>query len=339
VDGFNRALNALAGGATTVEGCPGGVRLSGFEVTDYTPTSASAATDGSITFNRGAFMHSGNTTGLSYLGLIGEETAPITLSLGDVENWQDTSKGLSLWGWVVDGSVAGVDMNAYFKVTETDSPPIAHAVELARTEDADLTGAYHWRPIGGASLCEINTRLQNIVSAGGSTRDFYHIAQNYHDAHAGYTHMTFQDFGSVDGKHGAWVPVAGDFNKFDTDNRELKRGTAQTQSQPFPASAFLIPGGGGTYYKLDAVRVVWLEQNYVADVPQPDPVYDSTIELLDGAAVLVSITGEAEYDTDQELDGGQLQLSAASDLSVKIIPATPADQKFMRCILLMRTTE
>lgn len=330
---FSHALNALAGGANAAL-VRKGVRLSGFQVTEYYPVGH--ALGPKLVFNLGAFIQASSSG--DYRGLIAEEKASITVNGADVAAGVE----LTLWGWVNNADVSGVDVNAYYKVTATVSPPISHAVPLAHTKMGDEPGAFHWVPDGGASLLDQSDRIDSIISSGGTTRDFVHVAMNYHAAHPEYLFMTFQDFGSDNGELGTWTPTGGDESKFDTDNRQLKRGVTVTDSLPFDADAFEISDSPGTYYELSSARAIWMCQRYSGDVLLPEPVLDATVSIRNqGGDELITISGPTDYDTDVPIDPvfAPFSLAAPNHMVVRIVPATPADDLFLRCIVLFRVGE
>lgn len=335
---FNGVFNCFAGGIQPNPPSKG-VRISGFDIVEYVPNSG--LNDGHLTFDIGAFVHA-DTSG-SYRGLQVEENAQITIDGTDVAAHGVAGLALTLYGWVNDPSVNGANRDAFFKVAATGSPPVSHAVPLWSTLNGDLEGAYHWSPEGGVGLIDLNTRIDDIVSAGGTTRDFVFTAQNYHAVHSEYQFMAFQDFGGVLGENGIWLPIAGDNPKYDTDNRVLKRGTVVTESAPFEAALFDQATLGdpplGSYFKLAGARAVWLERVYSGDVLQPDPVFDGTVSIVDELdATVLSFSGQAEHDVDKELSL-VVDLAPPKALRIRVEPSDPANSLFMRCIVLLRVVE
>ena len=322
----NLLMNVIAGGI--VEGADYlGVRLSGFTVKAYSPNPG-----GSITFGLGAFIHAGPGSSGDYRGISVEETDDVVLDGADVA----TGTALTLWGWVNDSSISGANENAFYRVTATSSPPVPHAVPLSSTVDGDVAGAYHWVPQGGAGLLEQSARIDAIIDAGGSPRDFHHIALNYHAVRSEYHVMTWCDFGAVDGRLGMWIPSAGDATKFDTDNRQLKMGTTIVVSMPFVSSAFEVTGSPGVYRSLASVRAVWSELDMDGNEPLPTPKYDSVISVLDTAgSPIMSFSGTADFDVDKPISP-LYSLAPPNKISVRIQPANAANRVFMRMVLLGR---
>jgi hypothetical protein len=224
-------------------------------------------------------------------------------------------------------------MNAYFQVTASDSPPIGHAVPLASTILGGTAGAYHWRPVGGVGLIDLNDRIDNLLSGGGTTRDFVVIAQNYQAANSSYAFMTFSDFGGVLGEYGAWIPTPGDEAKYDTDNRQLEQLGASnyTVSLPFDSDIFLKEDL--TYYSLVGVRVLLVAVDETDGVIDPGLVFDSTVSILDQNGIELASIQNDDYDTDVTITSFSLEPPNSIRVKVKCASDT---SRILRVIVLGR---